>query len=267
MTQLAIATALGVVPDIDPVTEAERRIAFLSDYLTASGATGYVLGISGGVDSTVSGRMAQIACERTGKTFTAMRLPYGEQADESDAQDALRFIMQDGEQENIEVVNIKPAVTGVMHGLIGALDESDHVLYDFVKGNVKARQRMVAQYAVAGAKGALVVGTDHAAEAVMGFFTKFGDGACDITPLAGLLKRQVRAIAYELGAPEHIITKAPTADLEDMRPGLKDEDVHGVSYAQIDAYLSDDYVGENVEQVIETAYAKTMHKREQPVGP
>lgn len=85
-------------------------------------------------------------------------------------------------------------------------------------GNIKARQRMIAQYAVAGATGGLVVGTDHAAEAVMGFFTKFGDGGFDLSPLGGLTKRRVRALAVALGGDERLAQKVPTADLESMRP-------------------------------------------------
>lgn len=264
-TQNDIATALDIVPDIDPVTEAERRVQFLMDYLTVTGASGYVLGISGGVDSTTAGRLAQEACTRTGKRFTAMRLPYGTQADEDDAQAALKFI----DPHETLTVNIKPAVDGMLTGL--PLDLYDGpgntARLDFVKGNIKARQRMVAQYAVAGAYGALVIGTDHAAEAVMGFFTKHGDGACDITPLAGLLKSQVRAIAFELGAPDKIITKAPTADLEDDRPGLPDETAYGVTYAQIDAFLSGEDVDPMVAQVIIKAYDTTGHKRALPVAP
>src|SRR3546814_2285665 len=75
--------------------------------------------------------------------------------------------------------------------------------------------RMVAQYTIANARQGLVIGTDHAAEAVMGFFTKFGDGACDLAPLSGLVKNQVRAIARDFGAPESLVEKVPTADLED----------------------------------------------------
>lgn len=81
---------------------------------------------------------------------------------------------------------------------------------------------MVAQYAMANARNGLVIGTDHAAEAVMGFFTKFGDGACDLAPLSGLVKGQVRALASRLGAPESLVNKVPTADLEELQPGKPD---------------------------------------------
>ena len=90
--QSSIRAELGVADVFDAATETERRIQFLADYLQESGASGYVLGISGGLDSTVAGRLASLACQRTGTTFTAMRLPYGRQGDESDAADALAFI-------------------------------------------------------------------------------------------------------------------------------------------------------------------------------
>src|SRR3546814_1546582 len=96
---------------------------------------------------------------------------------------------------------------------------------------------MIAQYAVAGAHRGLVVGTDHAAEALMGFFTKFGDGAADLTPLTGLNKRRVRALAQAMGAPDTLVMKVPTADLESLTPLKPDEDAFGVTYAEIDDFL------------------------------
>jgi len=112
-----------------------------------------------------------------------------------------------------------------------------------------------------------VIGTDHAAEAVMGFFTKFGDGACDLTPLSGLVKNQVRAIARRLGAPDNLVMKVPTADLEELRPGKPDEDAHGVSYKQIDAFLHGEPVGDEAYAIIVKAYDQTRHKRELPFAP
>lgn len=138
---------------------------------------------------------------------------------------------------------------------------------DFVLGNTKARMRMVAQYTIAGATGGLVIGTDHAAEAVMGFFTKFGDGSCDLAPLSGLVKNQVRAIARHLGAPEFLVEKVPTADLEDLAPGKPDEVSHGVTYAEIDAFLHGEPEREEAFNIICSTYEKTHHKREMPFAP
>ena len=259
--QDSIRAALGVPADFDVEADTERRVCFLADYLGTSGATGYVLGISGGVDSTVAGRLASLACQRAGATFTAMRLPYGAQADEEEAMEAIRFI----DPTNTLKVDIKPAVDAI-HEATTAEDAAPEKS-DFVKGNIKARQRMVAQYAVAGRLGALVIGTDQAAEAAMGFFTKYGDGAFDVGPLLGLTKERVRAIGRHLDAPEHLIEKVPTADLEDLRPALPDEEAYGVTYAEIDAYLAGETIGAEAREVIEKAYQQTAHKRQLPVGP
>lgn len=259
--QDAIRTALGVPDEFDAAAETERRIGFLVDYLERSGATGYVLGISGGVDSTVAGRLASVACARAGRTFTALRLPYGSQADEADAIAAVAFI----EPGATLSVDIKPAVDA-LHAATSP-DDVPPAVADFVKGNIKARQRMVAQYAVAGRLGSLVVGTDQAAEGVMGFFTKYGDGAFDVGPLLGLTKARVREIGRQLGAPDHLVQKVPTADLEDLRPALPDETAYGVTYAEIDAYLTGEQVGDPARKVIEDAYRRTAHKRGLPPGP
>lgn len=117
------------------------------------------------------------------------------------------------------------------------------------------------QYNVAGILGALVLGTDHSAENITGFFTKWGDGACDLAPLFGLSKRQVRQLAKTLGAPKQLIEKAPTADLEELSPGKEDEDALGISYDQLDDFLEGKSTDKNIENKIISIYLKTQHKR------
>jgi NAD+ synthase len=264
-----VAAELLVTPTFDAAAEAERRIAFIADYLAGSGLQTLVLGISGGVDSTTAGRLCQLAVERlraAGRDarFVAMRLPHGQQRDEADAQLALQFIQPD----EVLTIDIRPAAEGMLTGLqAGQLVFDSPAQRDFVLGNVKARQRMVAQYAVAGARRGLVVGTDHAAEAVMGFFTKFGDGACDLAPLTGLVKRRVRAIATHLGAPSALVQKVPTADLEELRPQLPDEAAYGITYDQIDDFLEGKPVPADAVEVIRRFYTSSQHKRELPVHP
>jgi len=263
--QAEIARALGVEPTIDPNREIERRVQWLAGYLLKTGAKGYVLGISGGQDSTLAGRLAQLAVERVraqGKDaqFVAVCLPYKVQKDFSDAQRAIDFIKPDKQY----TVNIENGVTGIENSLSGMFPTG---LSDFNKGNVKARLRMVEQYAIAGELGLLVIGTDHAAEAVTGFYTKFGDGAADLTPLAGLTKRQGRAMLKELGAPVELYEKVPTADLLDGNPGRTDEDELGLSYDQIDDYLEGKPVPKQVSDLIETKYRATAHKRAMPATP
>lgn len=261
-----IIAELGVQSNIEPKVEVRRRIDFLKDYLSASPARGFVLGISGGQDSALTGRLCQLAAEElradgADVTFIAVRLPYGVQADEADARIALRFIQPD----RSVVVNIRPGANAVAAEVASALQVDK--LRDFVRGNVKARERMVTQYAIAGQENMLVVGTDHAAEAVTGFFTKFGDGGVDITPLTGLTKRQGAALLQELGAPSSIWSKVPTADLEDDRPALPDEEALGLRYTEIDDYLEGKDVTPEVATKLETIFRNTRHKRTVPVTP
>ncbi|WP_068149637.1 ammonia-dependent NAD(+) synthetase [Rhodococcoides corynebacterioides] len=261
-----IRAELNVRSSIDPAAEIDSRVAFLADYVAATGTAGFVLGISGGQDSTLTGRLCQLAAERARDAghdvrFLAVRLPYGQQADEDDAVVALDFIRPD---ETVRV-DIKASADGAGTAAAAALGVDR--LRDFVRGNIKARERMVAQYALAGERNLLVVGTDHAAEAVTGFYTKYGDGGVDLVPLTGLTKRQGAALLRELGAPESTWSKVPTADLEDDRPALPDEEALGVTYAQIDAYLEGEDVPDDAATTIETWYRKTRHKRAMPVTP
>ncbi|WP_110887217.1 ammonia-dependent NAD(+) synthetase [Deinococcus yavapaiensis] len=257
-----ILSELGVRPTVDPEAEVRRRVTFLKDYVRSTPARGFVLGISGGQDSSLTGRLCQLAVEELGSdfTFVAVRLPYGVQADEDDAQAALAFIRP----ARTVTVNVKAASDGLAESVAAALGSS---LSDFVRGNVKARERMVAQYAVAGQENLLVVGTDHAAEAVTGFFTKYGDGGTDLNPIAGLTKRQGRQLMQFLGAPERLYLKVPTADLEDNRPGLPDEVALGLTYEQLDDYLEGREVPSDVAERIERIWTVTRHKRALPVTP
>lgn len=262
--QARIIDELHVSPVIDPAGEVERRVDFLVRYLRATGASGFALGISGGQDSSLAGRLCQLAVERLDgdgieAEFFAVRLPYGVQHDEDDAQLALSFIRP---QQTV-AFNIQRGVDGVESEFADALGES---LTDFNKGNVKARLRMVAQYAIAGQRRLLVVGTDHAAEAVTGFFTKYGDGGADVLPLTGLTKRQGRALLEHLDAPARLYEKAPTADLLDLDPGQTDEANLGIQYGDIDDFLEGKQVADEVASAIETRYLATEHKRRVPAS-
>ena len=263
--QQEIIQALGVKPAIDADAEIRRSIDFLKAYLkTNSFLKTLVLGISGGQDSTLAGKLCQLAIselrQETGDEslqFIAVRLPYGVQADEQDCQDAIAFIQPD----RVLTVNIKGSVLASEQ----ALREAGLELSDFVRGNEKARERMKAQYSIAGMTKGVVVGTDHAAEAVTGFFTKYGDGGTDINPLFRLNKRQGKQLLAALGCPEHLYLKAPTADLEDDRPSLPDEAALGVTYENIDDYLEGKTLDEPIARTIEGWYLKTEHKRRPPI--
>jgi NAD+ synthase len=267
--QQQIAAELMVAAEFDARGEIERRVGFLGEQIAGSGLRGFVLGISGGVDSSTAGRLCQLAAEqvRAGggdATFVAVRLPYHAQADEADARRALEFIRPDVTL----TVDVGPASDALAAAVEAAGEPLPRVASrDLVSGNGKARVRMAAQYAIAGAHGLLVAGTDHAAEAVMGFFTKHGDGACDVTPLAGLTKRRVRAVASALGADAQIVGKVPTADLENERPGLPDEEVFGVTYDEIDDFLEGREVAPAVHDTIVAWHRRTAHKRALPLAP
>ena len=267
MTELRnqIIKAMQVKPSIDPKEEIRKSVDFLKAYLKKhSFLKTLVLGISGGQDSTLVGKLGQIAVnelrEETGDIsyqFIAIRLPYGEQADEKDAMDAIEFIGAD----KVVKVNVKPGVDATVQ----TLEESGIPIKDFVKGNIKARQRMIIQYAIAGSNNGAVLGTDHSAESITGFYTKFGDGGTDINPIFRLNKRQGKALLKELGAPKHLYEKVPTADLEEDKPSLPDEMALGVTYDQIDDYLEGKEITEAAAQTIESWYVKTEHKRHLPI--
>ena len=263
--QQEIIRALGAKPQIDAEEEIRRSVDFLKSYLTTYPfIKTLVLGISGGQDSTLAGKLSQIAIDELRAEggdedlqFIAVRLPYGVQADEQDCQDAIEFIQPD----RVLTVNIKGAVLASEQ----ALRDAGVELSDFVRGNEKARERMKAQYSIAGMTKGVVVGTDHAAEALTGFFTKYGDGGTDINPLFRLNKRQGKQLLAQLGCPEHLYKKLPTADLEDDRPSLPDEAALGVTYEDIDNYLEGKSVDEGTARIIEGWYLKTEHKRRPPI--
>lgn len=258
---------MQVKAEINPEEEIRLSIDFIKAYFkdhhflkTA------VLGISGGQDSTLAGRLTQLAIEElrseTGDDsyqFYALRLPYGKQSDAEDVADAMAFIQADHDL----TINIKSAVDAT----ITSLQEAGIAISDYHKGNIKARQRMIVQYAVAGQKQGVVIGTDHPAENVTGFFTKFGDGGADILPLFRLNKRQGRQLLEKLGAPDHLIYKEPTADLEEEKPMQADEEALGVSYEAIDDYLEGKKISPKDQEVIESHYIKSQHKRQMPIKP
>ncbi|MEK0153043.1 ammonia-dependent NAD(+) synthetase [Tetragenococcus halophilus] len=263
--QTEIINETGVQPTIDPEEEIRKSIEFLKNYLYKNSfLKTFVLGISGGQDSSLAGRMTQMAMEEMRQEtqnsdyhFIAVRLPYGAQADEEDAERAIEFIQPDTQI----AVDIKPAVDAQ----VSSLETVGMSVSDFNKGNIKARQRMITQYAIAGDFSGAVIGTDHAAENITGFFTKFGDGAADILPLFRLNKRQGQLLLETLNAPEELYVKVPTADLEEEKPLLSDETALGVTYQEIDDYLEGKRVSQQAQETIENLWTKTQHKRHQPI--
>ncbi|MBX4180910.1 ammonia-dependent NAD(+) synthetase [Sodalis sp. CWE] len=263
--QQEIITILGVKSKIDPAIEFRISVEFLKKYLKKHQfIRTLVLGISGGQDSTLTGRICQQAINElrqethiTDYQFFAVRLPYGRQIDETDCLDAIKFIQPD----KVITINIKKAV-----------QTSEAILYaagitlnDHVKGNEKARERMKVQYSIAGMTAGLVVGTHHAAEAITGYFTKYGDGGTDINPIFRLNKRQGQSLLKYLKCPNHLYLKIPTADLEDNRPALSDEEDMNITYEVIDDYLEGKCINIDQANMIENQYRLTEHKRRLPI--
>ncbi|MBS4197823.1 ammonia-dependent NAD(+) synthetase [Lederbergia citri] len=263
--QKQIIEELKVLPEIDAQEEIRKSIDFMKEYMEKyMFFNGFVLGISGGQDSTLVGKLAQMAVDELNEgrdiekyKFIAVRLPYGKQSDSNDVDDALDFIKPSVTYE----VNIKNAV----EASVEAMREAGVEISDFTKGNEKARERMKVQYSIAAMYNCVVLGTDHAAEALTGFFTKYGDGGSDLVPIYRLNKRQGRQVLKELCCPEHLYMKVPTADLEDDRPMLPDEVALGVSYDEIDDYLEGKEVSHTAKNTIEAIYRKSAHKRHMPI--
>lgn len=236
--QEEIIAALGVKPVIDTDAEIRGRVDFLKAYALQAGARGLLIAISGGVDSAVAAGLCKLATDELtaeeGKEYMTLGVfqPYGEQEDiEHSYAVARAFELTHTVETNIEEA-VNEIALEVEHSL-KALGQHKHITHQG-KGNVKARTRMVMQYALAFENNLLVVGTDHASEAITGFYTKWGDGAVDITPLSSLNKRQVRQLAAALGVPADIVTKAPTAGLW---PGQTDETELGITYEENSDYL------------------------------
>lgn len=263
--QAQIIADLHVQPLIDPMLEVRRSVDFLKQYLQHNRQyDSYVIAVSGGQDSTLAGKIAKLAIDelRTNSStknyqLIAVRQPYGNQLDAPDAVEAINFIQPD----QTVTTNIKTATDAMTN----ALRISGLIVDDMNRGSIKPKMRMIAQYAVAREHQGVVVGTDHAAEAFAGFFTKYGDGGTDINPLWRLNKRQGRQMLQVLGAPAALYEKIPTADLEDDRPQLPDELALGVTYDHIDDYLEGKSVPIAAADKIEALYLASAHKRHAPV--
>ncbi len=262
--QQEIIARLGVKPVINVKEEIHKRVDFLKQCVLNARMKGLLIAISGGVDSALVCALCKKATdELTAETGNAYRTigvfqPYGEQEDIADSYavaEAVGFSKNDLMETNIEetvdeaAIEIEAAYRSIgIHQHVGRV----------AKGNMKARTRMVVQYAIAFDQQLLVVGTDHASEAITGFYTKWGDGAVDITPISTLNKRQVRLLAAAMGVPDRVVHKVPTAGLWS---GQTDEGELGITYEHNSDYLEGKEIPADIQAKLEAQYAKTEHKR------
>ena len=240
-------------------------VSWLRQRLTAANARGFVVGLSGGIDSAVVARLCQLAGQVAG-----VILPCGsDPRDEADA-----GLVADAFSIPVIRIDLEPAYEALLGQARSAVDALPSELRPRVDesagrlalGNVRPRLRMAALYYVANSLNYLVAGTGNRSELTIGYFTKHGDGGVDCLPIGHLLKSQVRTLAQELGVPQAIIDKAPGAGLW---LGQTDESEMGFSYADLERYLTDGPEGVSpalalrVERMIRAA----EHKRSLPPTP
>lgn len=231
--------------------ELKNRVAFLQKALKASGAKGFVYGNSGGKDSALAGILCKKACADT----LGVIMPCGSARNYGeDARDALLVAGQYG----IETTTVD--LSSVKQELLRVFD--DLPVTQAAGNNIAPRLRMTALYALAQSRNALVCGTGNRSEGYMGYFTKWGDGAYDVNPIADLTVTEIYEFLRFLGAPAQIIEKAPSAGLFD---GQTDEAEMGVSYAEIDALLSGEEISEKSVRIIRAMHEKSAHKRTPPL--
>jgi NAD+ synthase len=244
------------------MSRAEKISSWLSSRAMAAGTRGFVFGLSGGIDSAVVAKLCQMAAPQR---VLGVILPcYSHPQDEADAR-----LLASTFSIPVAKVDLGPAFDALTESLQQAVKglparvESIDIKQQLPDANLKPRLRMASLYFIANSLNYLVAGTGNRSEITLGYYTKYGDGGVDVLPIGGLLKSEVRALAGELGVPEAIITKAPTAGLW---VGQTDEAEMGFSYDTLEAYLlkGPSAVPDAVAQRIERLRVSSDHKRELP---
>jgi NAD+ synthase len=266
----ASETAVGVDLRLDEASLHEVRdliVVFVSDIVDDAGADGAVIGLSGGIDSTLT---AYLAVEALGPD-AVHGLVMPSSANESDnMSDAERVAEEIGIA--YDVIDIEPIVDGITDAYPAGADDRS------AAGNVRVRTRAVLSYFVANTESRIVLGTGNRSEALVGYYTKYGDQAVDCNPIGGLYKTQVRQLARHLGVPDRIVEKPPTAG---MWSGQTDEDELGVDYETLDAVLAlhidggvpeagtASIVGVDPDTVrhVRDLHERSAHKRRRPPSP
>jgi NAD+ synthase len=204
-----------------PSNEIAKIVAWLHDYVDQAGANGYVVGLSGGIDSACTA----VLCQRAvGEQVLGVLMPCGGSAADAEMAHLLAH--------TFDIATVTVELAPVYDALVSALPPGTS---DLARANIKPRLRMTTLYALAHTRGYMVAGTGNKSEIAVGYFTKYGDGGVDLEPLGELYKTQVRLLARELGIPQPIIDRPPSAGLWE---GQTDEDEMGITYDDLDATLA-----------------------------
>ena len=227
--------------------EYARRTDYIRSVVERSGADGIVYGNSGGKDSSLVGILCKAACDDT----LGVIMPCSSNRNYTmDATDAMAVARRYGIETRI--VDLSPVRQAELEVLTGKC-----VLSDRVRINIAPRIRMLTLYAFAAAENRLVAGTGNRSEAYMGYFTKWGDGACDFNPIADLTVTEIYGFLDWLNAPDFLQKKAPSAGLFESQT---DEEEMGVTYAAIDEFLLTGHAGEPDREIIRQAHLRSLHK-------
>jgi len=231
---------------------ADRLVSWIRDTVLAAGCKGVVVGMSGGLDSSV----AAVLCYRAfPQSMLGVIMPcYSSREDEEHAQAVA---------SKFSIPTRTVSLDTVFDTLLKALPKemAEPGINRLAKANLKARLRMLILYFFANQLSYMVVGASNKSELSVGYFTKYGDGGVDILPLGGLVKGQVRELAVFLGIPQEIIDKPPSAGLWQ---GQTDEGELGLSYEELDRYLVTGEASNEVKRKIEAMMAASDHKRLPP---
>ena len=233
---------------LDYKTEFEKRVLFIRTILKESGADGIVYGNSGGKDSALVGILCKAACDNTVGVIMPCTVKRNYDEDTADAKEvACQYSI---ETRTIDLAPVKDAVQNILAGIT--------MLNASALANITPRIRMLTLYAVAASENRLVAGTGNKSEAYVGYYTKWGDGAYDFNPIADLNVTEIYEFLRYLKAPERIINKVPSAALFD---GQTDETEMGVTYAELDLFLSGGSISEDKRQIVEQMHRESAHKQ------
>ena len=236
----------------DYAAETEKRIQFIRQALADAHADGILFGNSGGKDSALVGILCKMACENT----EGIIMPCSSKRNFTiDKDDGMEVANQFGIKTR--VLDLTAQKELAMENLSAIATLSDAAI-----ANIAPRLRMISLYAVAASENRLVAGTGNASEFYMGYFTKWGDGAYDLNPIADLTATEIFEFLRYLKAPEAVITKAPSAGLFE---GQTDEEDMGVTYAAIDKYITTGQANEKDKAIIDRYHARSDHKRRDPL--